>query len=380
MPDISGVLTTLNHALPAGLNGTRLAQWRLRNGRTYDQVRADVAAALDETNRMLLERWGDLVFVTTDDYFEYPSGGEVSDMPVLTDLDRPIPRKGGTSGHHLPLRERGAAIGGSERFFRDARETVITATLYDRVQSGLNAFEKDVLTRALSNSENLISGTNGYEVGFASGSTSVTYAPPAYGGSVFLTTHNHYVGFDSSSNTFANVFNELARTVQEHGHEGPFIAYVSETDVNTHRALADYVRPTEDRIVIIDRGGATTGSAFYTNGRTANTSMAGGRFFGYFSSTYGLIELRATARIPSGYVFLYKSYGTNDQRNPIAIRVHPDVNFGFYIREIPSFDTTWPVKQIDIRIEYGVSVGSNRTLGAAGRLVSGGTWANPTIS
>jgi hypothetical protein len=78
---------------------------------------------------------------------------------------------------------------------------------------------------------------------------------------------------------------------------------------------------------------------------------------------------------------MFKSYGANDPRNPIALRVHPDVLFGLRIKEIPSFDTTWPVKEIYIETEFGVSCGINRAIGAAWMLGAGAsTYTNPTIS
>ncbi len=380
MPEITGVLTTLNHALPSGLDPALLAQWRLRDGRTYDQVRADIVASLEGLNRDMLTAWGDMVSVTNDDYMEYPNGGAVTDMPDITDLDRVEPKKGSTVGHHLPLRRKGDAIGGTKTFFRDTREKVVVATVRDLVQRGRQTFEKSLLNRFFYNSENLL-GTSGYDVGFASASASVTYTPPAFGGNSFLSTHTHYVGYNlSTPKTFTDVFEGLAKHLAEHGHAGPYIAYVSEADVLTIRALAGFVKPLSNSIVVVDRGGGTTGNDYFSRGSVGAPQMLGGYYIGSFVSSYGEIELRATARLTTGYVGMSKSYGVNDPRNPLAIRVHPDTGFGFRVIEEPSFDSMYPVKVINIEIEYGVSAGMDRTVGVAGLLVAGGTYANPTIA
>lgn len=380
MTEINGVLTQLNHALPSGLDATRLAQWRLRDGRPYAQVRADVVAALDGLNRDLLTAWGDMVSVTFDDYMEYPNGGAVTDMPIITDLDRPTPRKGSTVGHMLPLNTRADAIGGTKKFFRDAREKVVLATIRDVVQRGRQTFEKSLLTRFFTDNENAL-GSSGYELGFASASASVTYTPPAFGGNSFLSTHTHYVGYNASTpKTFADVFEGLAKHVAEHGHAGPYIAYVSETDVATIRALANFVKPISNSIIVVDRGGATSGNDYFARGTVGTPQPLGGYYIGSYVSSYGEIELRATARLATGYVGLYKSYGVNDPRNPLAIRVHPDTGFGFRIIEEPSHDQMYPIQQINIEIEYGVSCGMDRTVGAAGLLVAGGAWADATIA
>lgn len=376
MADVKGVLTTLNHVLPTGLDSARLAQWRLKDGRSYDQLRADVAASLDGVNSALIQRWGDLLYVTTDDYLEYQNGGGDSNMPDITELDRIEPQKGETVGHMIDLREKGDAIGGTTKFFRDARESVITASLNGLVNRGRNTFEQSLLGRAMNDGENLL-GTSGYDVGFASGSQTVTYVPPAYNGQTFLSSHDHYIGVDSDSNGYDDLLDNLAETVHEHGHEAPFIAYVSEADVASYRGLENYVRMTR---FAYDRGGATNGNLFFTGGSMPGLPNVGGRLIGFYDSAYGEIELRATNRIPTAYAFLYKSAGINDPDNPLYVRVHPAVGFGFYISEIPSYNTTYPVKTIEVRIEYGISCGRDRTRGAAGYLHSDGLWVDPTIS
>ena len=102
--------------------------------------------------------------------------------------------------------------------------------------------------------------------------------------------------------------------------------------------------------------------------------------FGDFQSDYGLVELYATARIPTLYMGMTKSYGQLDARNGLAVRVHPDEGFGFFVvpETVPNDDT--PVKQLDVEFEFGIGIGMDRTNGAAGWIVNGASWVNPTIS
>lgn len=377
MADFKGILTTQSHVLPTGWDANTLAKWKMRNGRTYDQLRSDVIAGLQAVNNEFLGRWGDLLYITTEQSVEYQDGGGTGEMIDVTELDRVEPQRGETKGHMIDIREIGDGIGGSEKFFRDAREAVITASLAGLVKRGLNTLEKRLLTRATTNTVNTI-GTAGYDVPFANASGTVTWTPPAYGGKTFLTTHDHFTGYDSgSSKTLADVLDGLAATLHEHGHTAPFIAYVSEADVVTYRTLTNYVKPVS---FAMDRGGASSGPQFFTQGTMAGMPQAGGRAVGLYDTAYGVVELRATNRLSTGYAFMYRSYGVNTPDNPIWIRVHPDVGFGFYIKEIPSYSTNYPVKTIEVRAEQGFGIGRDRTNGANGLLVSGGAWANPTIS
>lgn len=380
MSEISGVLTQLNNALPSGVDGTRLAQWMLRDGRPYNEIRADIAAAFNNLNAEILTNWGDMVFITTEDHMEYPNGGSVSDLDDITDLDEVDAKKGTTVGHMLDLRVKGGAIGGTHRFFRDARSAVLTASVRDITQRGRNTFEKALLNRFMTDDSNSL-GSSGYDLGFCDASGTITYTPPAVGGEEFASTHTHYVGVDDDTKDYDDLLNELAEHLQEHGHTPPYTAKVSTANVASYHALDHFVKPVSDTVVVIDRGSETTGNRYFEHGQVMVPTMSGGgHYIGRYISPYGEMMLYATARIPTGYAGLYKSYGINNEKNPIAVRIHPDVGFGFYLSEEPSRDEKFPVKKIRVEIEYGVSCGRDRTNGVAAYLVSGGTWADPTIS
>ena len=375
MAEVLGPITLLDKALPTGVDGTRIAEWAMRDGVTYGELANMLALALGDANQELVNRWGWLMYLTEEMFMEYENGGSVTALPELTDVDRPEPLKGTTLGHMIDLKAYGQAIGGSRRYMRDVRSAKINAAISSIVRRGVWRFEQLLLTRWFTNTENAI-GSAGYDVPFVRGTGgNVDFAPPAWGGEAFTTSHTHYIAVDSDSEGFDQMLLELAETIQEHGHEPPYTAVVSRTDIASYAALTKFVEIIDvPGLLTIDRGAESSGNQLF---RTGSRMMG---HFGDYQSDYGLIELRATARVPTGYAGLCKSYGQLDGRNPLAVRVHPSQGFGFFVvpETLPNDDT--PIKQLDVEFEFGVGVGMDRTNGAACYRVADNTWANPTIS
>jgi hypothetical protein len=374
MAEVLGPSTLLAKALPAGWDGTRIAEWSTREGVTYQELASKVALALASFNADLAARWSPFYFLTEEVAMEYANGGSVTEAPDITDVDDPDSLGGTTIGHMLDLRVYGGAVGGTKRYFRDARVAKINADVSVNVKRLEWRFEKKLLTRMFTNTENAI-GSSGYDVPFVRGTGgNVDFAPPAYGGEAFATSHDHFVGFATASLGFDDMLDGLTETLQEHGHEAPYSAIVSRADIASYLALTNFIQMVDPRVMVIDRASATTGPQFFSRAQ---------RTFGHFGdyqSAYGLVELYSSYRVPTGYAGLYKSYGNGDGRNPIAIRVHPDTGFGAYIVPETALDNKYPIKKLNIEMEYGIGVGTDRTNGAVGYLVSGGTYANPTIS
>ena len=171
-----------------------------------------------------------LAFLLTEELaMEYENGGAVTVMTELTDQDRAQPLKGTTLGHMIDLRAYGEAIGGTRRYMRDVRSAKIRAAISNIVRRGRWRFENLLINRIFSITENAI-GSAGYDVPFVRGTGgSVDYAPPGWDGEAFTTSHNHYLGTDSDSKTAADALNDMAETLQEHGHVPPYTAMVSRT-------------------------------------------------------------------------------------------------------------------------------------------------------
>lgn len=374
MAEVLGPLTLQNKALPTGVDGTRIAQWMMRDGISYGELANRAALALGAINQMLVDKWGFLFSLTEEIALEYPNGGAVNPMDELTDVDKPVAVHGTTIGHMLPLRYYGQGIGGTKRYFRDVRMEQINAQISTIAQKGVWRFEQKLLGRFFDIDEEAI-GASGYSVPFVRGTGgSIDFAPAAYDGNDFTTSHNHFIGYNLSTPKAMNdVLDGLAETLAEHGHQAPFAAMVSRADIALFNALTNWVTIVDNAIQVIDRGSSTTGSNFFARG-----SRDLGRI-GFYQSKVGLIELVASNRIPTGYVGMTKSYGNLDARNALAVRVHPSRGFGLAIVPETTPDDDFPIKQLDVDFEFGVGVGRDRTNGAVGYLVAGGTYSDATI-
>lgn len=379
MGEIIGAQTILANAIPTGVDGTRLAQWRMRDGRTWREHVNALAARIAEKNLMMANKWSDLFAITDDIMVEYEQGGAVTKSPKITDVSDITATSGETIGHMIDLFDYGEGIGGSSKYFRDGRRMKFISDVNTAVRKIEARWEYNLLNRFFTNTEHSV-GSAGYNVPFVRGAGgNADYAPPSLAGRTFDTSHDHFLGFNESTpKTMADVLNGLAATLVEHGHSAPFTAIVSQTDVDagTFLALSKFVQLVAPvgQGMVIDRGGETSGNQFFANGQFALEGT-----IGYFQSNYGIITLRMSPRVPTKYVGMYKSYGNRDMRNPLWVRVHPDVGFGIRIIPETTQDKDWPLKQVNFTFEFEVGVGQDRTNGTVGYLVAGGTYANPTI-
>lgn len=374
MAEVLGPLTLLNKALPLGVDGTRLAEWMMRDGITYGQLVNKLALALGDANQQLVSKWGWLFSLTEELSMEYEQGGTVNPMDELTDVDRPVAIHGTTIGHMLPLRRYGQAIAGSKYYFYDVRSEQLKAQISTIVRRGIWRFEQKLLSRFFLSTDEAI-GAAGYSVPFVHSTTgAIDFQPPPYDGNAFATTHDHFIGVNvSTPKTMADVLEALAATLAEHGHPAPFDAIVSRSDIALFNALTNKVLLVDGRVTW-DRGGATSGPQFIASGNPTLSTI------GSYQSSVGLIDLHATARIATGYVGMCKSYGQLDGRNALAVRVHPLRQFGLAVVPETTPDDDVPIKQLDVDFMFGVGVGADRTNGAVGFLVAGGSYVDGTIS
>jgi hypothetical protein len=373
MAEIKGPQTILSKALPTGVDGVRIAQWSFRQGRTYQQVVADLALALAAKNTEFTTKWGWLFSIGEDLVLEYEDGGSVTPLQEITDEDDVDSVHGTTIGHMIDLIAYGGAIGGTKRWFRDAREAQFMAQLRTIIRRAEWRFEKNLLTRLFTSTENAVG--SGYDVPFVAGGGSVAFTPPAYDGKEFSSSHSHFLGIDSDSKQLDEALNESAQHLFEHGHQGPYIATVAHADIALYRALTDFVQLVDTRVQVVDRGAASSGAQYFANGQMNEMGTFGG-----FQSEVGYIELRAKQRIPTKYGNLVKSYGQLDSRNPLIVRVHPDEGFGASLVPETTQDDKYPIKKVNLEFEFGIGVGEDRTNGVNYFLDSSGTWSNPTIS
>ena len=377
MTIVLGPSTLMDKALPAGIDQGYVAQWKLQDGMSYQQVAETLATAVGTVNESMVAKWGWLISFTEHIMVEYAQGNATEPMQKITDDTRPKPIKAGLIGHMVEADIHGDAIAGTRHFWERARSKQILASIGAIVERAVWRFELNLLNRFFVNTEYAI-GSGGYNVPFVRGSGgNIDFIPAAYEGQTFAATHNHFTGYNASTpKTFADVFEGLAATLVHHGHKPPFKALVSRTDVDagTFNTLSGIVRFLNVTGGLIVAGGSTTSPQFYQQAANDFDHVAD------YQTANGIIQLIATSRVPTGYVGMAKSYGHLDARNPLIVYTYPGKGFGVTVVPQTVAYQEVPISQIDVEFEFGVGVGQDRTNGAVAYLVAGGTYANATIT
>ncbi|MFA4973742.1 MAG: hypothetical protein WC683_14115 [bacterium] len=319
--------------------------------------------------------------LTEEDKVEYEQGGSITSMEEVTENSRIGVVRGQTIGHMLRMLPYQAALGWTRYYLLDARRERIDADIATGVRKWKHVFEKALLTRFFTTTEHQIGGTSGtgYDVPFVHGTSgNVDYAPPEYEGSTFTTSHDHFNYHNSSaSETLADVLEDAAADLFEHGHMPPYTAMVSGADIASYLALDNIIKKVAP-IVENLFSGLTEGRAVLDQPMWDGP----GNLFAYYDSPYGQINLYANNRIPTGYAGMYKSYGAMTAANPLAVRVHPDVGFGAYIVTPgqPAMNGLY-MGGVIFEALFGVGIGRDRTNGVASYLAAGAaSYTNPTIS
>lgn len=389
LESFQGALTQIA-PLPPGIDANRLAQWAQRGKFNYAQVRAMVGAAFQSLNEERGMVWADMITVTPNQAITYMQGGAVEPAQKTNGKSRPKHVRGGYQGHMIDLAVWEVSIAGDRRTLEDMTEDELYGSIVGAETSLRDQFDQSLLTRFFSQAENLL-GTTGYDVGFCDGSPNAgsggpKYAPRKWNGKVFYEDHNHLIGVDSSisGHTYGYAVNQLAKLVGEHGLplNSGFKALVSESDVSTIQGDIRYVLPVAN--VSEDRGGLTTGNIYFREGVMGNTPASGGRYIGSVQTDYGFGDLFSIPRIPTGYIGLYRPGAPFAPNNALAVRYRESTGFGARLKEIPDETTAFPIKEIDVEDEYGISTGKNREAGACALFAnfSGGStpYTDPTIS
>ncbi len=392
LESIRGVLTQIA-PLPVGIDANRLALWEARGKFSYEQVRATLGAAIQALNEERALAWSDMTTLTVEQSVWYMNGGAIQPAEVTMGKSRPPLVFGNNASHMIDLKVWSLGIGGDGRTFEDMTESQLVGSIVGLVTALRDAFDQQLLNRAFNTTENLL-GTTGYDVPFCNaspnaGSGGPKYAPPKWNGKVFYEDHNHYVGVNSSTTnpatgaayTYGDGVSQLAGLVGEHGlpMNAFFKVLVSEADVDLIQRDQRYVLPVDN--INVDRGGLTSGNIYFEQGVVGTTPNSGGRYVGSVNTSYGFGRMFSIPRIPTGYAFLYRPGPAFAANNALAIRYRQSTGYGVLLKEIPDFNTTFPVKEIDVEDEYGIGVGTNRFAGAAMKFGAGASsYSNPTVA
>lgn len=354
-------------ALPAGWDAARLENLRLASGETYEQLINDITAGLSLANAALLADpiIGSLVTVSDEMTVEYRTGVS-NGFEDHTEYTLPDAKRAATTGHMLEMISKDRGLGWTWDFLRRARRSQIDADIASAMTDLRDVFQKTVLTRLFKSTYTAV-GTSGKSMPVADGGTAdSTYVPVnnPERASAFANTHTHLGRLNGI--TQANLETQVAH-LWEHGFDAPFDLLVAQADLSSWSNTTNvtgWVKRADGLI----RYGVQTDLAAVDNS-----------YIGVIeTSTYGPVRVRATARIPTTYWAVYKSYGPGDSRNPI--RLAPSPNFGLgavllagdHIRQ-------FPLEYAMLFLEMFVGI-QDRAQVVLCENDSGGSYATPTIS
>lgn len=349
-------------ALPTGWDAGEISKYSLVDGTSLGEIyNTAMAGSLAIANELLAHPiYGGLVSVTSEQGREYRDGG-TNVMQERTEYSKPDPQRGKTIGHMYPIKSYDRGLGFTMDFLRKARIAQIDANLSDAYDAVRNTFQIAVLTRAFSDTENLM-GSSGYDVPFVKTGGNVTFTPPNWGGFTHTSSHTHYDR--KATNAHATALEDGVKELWHHGITGPYLAIVPFADRSTYTALTNFRAPRRNEV---------------TYSTSANLALVNEEvFFGVYETALGVVYLHASNRVPTNYLGIFKSYGTNDPRNPLAVRVSPDYLFTPILLGDNGFKIS-PMENMQLIHEYGVGV-QDRLAAYLCYFAASGDYTKPTIS
>ena len=367
---IAGPNSLTNVVIPATWDAATLTAHSLRDGTTLASLLGNINAGLQVAQAEIANGpLAGLMYMTDQRTVEYGVGSSKT-FEDHTEFAQPDSQRAETTGHMLPLSKKDHKLGWTMDFLEDVRTPRILADVAGSIQAYKDVVEKSALTRLFkltgdSGKKNGL-GASGVSVPFADGGTAdSTYIPTQRmdRAGVFANSHTHFLRI--SGITQANV--ETAAThLWEHGHDAPYDLLASESDIAAWTTVANVTG-----YVARDRGLVSFG----TNVSVANVSE---QYQGVINTNRGPVRLWTSARIPTTYWSLYKSYGQNDPRNPLYMAFDPLYGMGpkLFVENV----SRHPLAGAIIQVKYGIGVGEDRTAAVLVLNAGSGNYTTPAIS
>jgi hypothetical protein len=356
-----------------GWDASALQNWTLEDGTSIQQVYGELNTALGALNSELTSGlWGSLISFQDRPDVEYRVGSS-NGFEMHTEYGRPDAKRADTEGHMLPFVKYDRGLGWTWDYLEDARMEQIQADIADALKDARDIWRQKILGRVLQRGDDSGTakglGSSGYSPGFATtaASTSVDFVPPAYGGTTFTSTHEHYVGIGGGAFTAA-VFQDAKAELREHGHEPPYMFAIGPSDETTVRALTGFTEVASSLVAY----GSTQDLA-----RIPEQALTIGA---YPIGTIHDFEVHVVPGIPQYYGFAWKSYGALSQRNPLRIRVKKGMGSVAVMaaNDPRNGSPAHPLQYLMLQLGFGVGV-YDRTNGTA-RYVNNATWADGTVT
>lgn len=374
---VLGPRALIDLALPTGIDAGELMRFQMQEGMTAAEVIGLAATVIGEVNVAIEQRWGGLFYITEQMTAQYrQKTGSARKTPTNSEFTTADPVRGGRIGHMLPREDYTDTIAWSEEFLRRASRELIRLDIDEISDSWYNRLDSQIIERALTTTEQLI-GSAGYSPGWAIGTgMNLNYIPPQYRAYTFDSTHTHFIKTNaaiSTTNTISTLI-LMAAQLSHHGFSGRKVAIVAEVDAAYYTGMTGFIAiiPAEFRAI-------TGGSAALTLA-TGEVEGIPGETLGYVMTPSGIVEIRAHERIPTGYLWMTKSFGVNNPRNGLAIWTENGVGFGLRPDPQVSRSIMPKLEAVFFKATHGVGVG-DRLNGVAAQITTGGTtYVNPTIS
>lgn len=365
-----GFLNLVDGKLPALWDQTEILKRALRSGRTAESVLQEAQAAL----AVVVAGWfsdplySRLFYVTAEERVDYDSGSAGNAGPIeLTDMDTPHPGKGDWTGHMVPLRDYGDAMGWTERGLPRLSESRIRADIRRLMRDADQHFRQKLMQRFFKKEGEVVGSTSNASQPFADGGDAGgTYIPPVgREGLVFNATHDHYVRIAALNDA---AFETMVNNLAEHGHMAPFDLIIPNVaaDKTAVKALGGWVQKSHD---FVKYGDNVT--------RLVEQFNSAIPFLGLLESDNGPVFVWASDRVPTGYTGLFKSYGANSELNPLAVRYDDLWPFGWNL--VPGNYVNAPLALAATFMPYGIGIG-DRVAAVLTEIDTSGDYATPTIS
>lgn len=367
MADYYGVNDLKQYALPTYIDTAELRRLALKSGENYEGLINDILNAIVMANGQLLSDplYGGLASMTTESAVEYPVG-TTNSVQVHTEYGRPDPQRGLTTGGMLAIEKYDYAFGWTWDFLKEARRIQIDNDVSIGVKAMRDNFHKQLLTRLFKSTYTSVGKSTGRAMPLADGGTAdSSYVPihnPERESTAFTSSHTHLGRL--SGITQANLLTGVTH-LWEHGYDPPFDLIVAEADISSWTdvtSVTGYVKPA---------------SALIQYAGTQDLA-ASGQNLGVIETKKGTVRLHATARIPTKYWAVYKSFGAGDPRNPLVVRYDPVDGPGMYLLRGDHI-REFPLEYAILYHQFGANI-ADRVAAYVCYNHTTGSYTDPTIS
>ena len=380
MARILGPRALIDNALPTGVDASYIMNFEMQEEMTPQEVISMASTVIGEANEYLMNTYGGLVYVTERNHARYSQGGGARRMtPLGSEFVEEDGYISENVGHMLFLNDYKDATPWSRDYLERAIREDLRADIVMKRDDWINRIDYDVITAMFRSSEIAVGGA-GYSTPWAIGTgMNVNYIPPQWMSNPFDSTHTHFLRVNASAtdtNTISTL-EAMAVHLAHHGFTGRKIAYVGDT-------LADLLTASTNVKVIrfIPPEATLTAGSTSAPVLTARGILEGvpGEVICMVQTKAGMVEVRRHDRIPTNYVWMGKSFGRDNERNPLAIRVYPGKGFGLTVNPQVDRSINPTIDKVLFKGTHGVNV-NDRLNGVAAQIATGGTtYVEPTVT